>query len=163
MDKSPYARFKPGDPLPGHKIEPTENAKAKLEPGGPLSLNGNFILYDDDGRLQHLDGSVQLCRCGKSKTKPYCDSSHEQEEFLDMGGMHEVSDEFGQHFRGVVRLKCQTDGPVQFDGTITFRNARGQVCTKRKGALCRCGHSSKKPFCDGSHRRVNFTSFVKKD
>jgi CDGSH-type Zn-finger protein len=27
---------------------------------------------------------------------------------------------------------------------------------KRPFALCRCGHSSKKPFCDGTHRTVSF-------
>jgi len=42
------------------------------------------------------------------------------------------------------------------DGESLGWRAGDPVATGDKYALCRCGHSAKKPFCDGSHKRVGF-------
>jgi CDGSH-type Zn-finger protein len=34
----------------------------------------------------------------------------------------------------------------------------GELCQAGRVFLCRCGNSRNKPFCDGSHERVGFTS-----
>jgi|HubBroStandDraft_1064217.scaffolds.fasta_scaffold25552_3 CDGSH-type Zn-finger protein len=40
----------------------------------------------------------------------------------------------------------------------SIENGPNLVLVDGKGnvALCRCGHSENKPFCDGTHKRVNF-------
>lgn len=50
------------------------------------------------------------------------------------------------------------DGPVKIAGPvrITLSDASEQVI-ERDVFLCRCGHSAKKPFCDGSHKREGFS------
>lgn len=55
--------------------------KVFLIDGGPMVLKGNFEIVDAAGsvialsEIQLLNG-VALCRCGKSKTQPFCDGSH---------------------------------------------------------------------------------------
>ena len=57
-----------------------------------------------------------------------------------------------------VKIQITKNGPVLVSGTVEFVDADGNPITaaKQPAALCRCGHSSSKPFCDGSHRRNNF-------
>ena len=45
---------------------------------GSLHVEGDFELYDEEGNKYDLAGrtKVKLCRCGQSKTKPFCDSFH---------------------------------------------------------------------------------------
>ncbi len=44
-------------------------------------------------------------------------------------------------------------GPYLVKGTIQLTDEKGNVVeTKENFALCRCGHSANKPFCDGAHR-----------
>lgn len=54
-------------------------------------------------------------------------------------------------------IKVSSDGPLLVEGTIAITHPDGRV-EERPGkcALCRCGASANKPFCDGSHRRVGF-------
>lgn len=47
-----------------------------FKPGGSLKVKGNFIVKDWDGSILVTEDHVKLCRCGKSKTQPFCDKSH---------------------------------------------------------------------------------------
>lgn len=47
--------------------------------GGSLKVKGNFILKDADGNIIPTGDAIKLCRCGKSKTMPFCDKSHRKE------------------------------------------------------------------------------------
>jgi CDGSH-type Zn-finger protein len=58
------------------------------------------------------------------------------------------------------RIRLRDDGPLVVEGDIEIVDADGNpfsVSSNRPNkALCRCGHSSNRPFCDGSHRHHNF-------
>jgi CDGSH-type Zn-finger protein len=43
-----------------------------------LKIKGKFILKDSEGNVFDLSGRdrISLCRCGQSKTKPFCDDTH---------------------------------------------------------------------------------------
>ncbi|MCZ7575141.1 MAG: CDGSH iron-sulfur domain-containing protein [Ardenticatenaceae bacterium] len=55
-------------------------------------------------------------------------------------------------------IKASKNGPFLISGTATFTDANGNVkeTEGKMFALCRCGQSANKPFCNGSHKRVNF-------
>ncbi len=56
-----------------------------------------------------------------------------------------------------VEMEVIAKGPIICKGTITLTLADGTVETREGNtALCRCGASSNKPLCDGSHRKVDF-------
>lgn len=56
-----------------------------------------------------------------------------------------------------VTIEATPDGPYCVTGTIELRDADGRTLpTKGKTWLCRCGASTKKPFCDGTHSRIGF-------
>lgn len=50
------------------------------------------------------------------------------------------------------------DGPLLVRGRFTLRTQDGELIDPRRDtvALCRCGLSSRKPFCDGTHRSGRF-------
>jgi uncharacterized Fe-S cluster protein YjdI len=49
-------------------------------------------------------------------------------------------------------------GPLILAGEFEIRAPDGTVLLKgQKAALCRCGHSGNKPFCDGAHKASGFT------
>jgi CDGSH-type Zn-finger protein len=55
-------------------------------------------------------------------------------------------------------VACAPNGPLLLEGAFEVKDAAGAVVASGgKVALCRCGQSSRKPFCDGAHRRVGFT------
>ena len=62
---------------------------------GPLQLKGTFRLLDPDGEEYDLAGQriVLLCRCGHSKNKPFCDSSHKEVCFVAAEAAQPVGDD----------------------------------------------------------------------
>ncbi len=58
-----------------------------------------------------------------------------------------------------VTLTLTDNGPYLVEGSVTLLDAEGnQYEVSDTVALCRCGHSSTKPFCDGAHEKTNFAA-----
>ena len=51
-----------------------------------------------------------------------------------------------------------SDGPYVVKDLENLRNRKGPIGTKPTMALCRCGGSANKPFCDGTHAKIGFSS-----
>lgn len=115
--------------------------------GGPIKLTGNITLIDESGEVSHHN-HLSLCRCGASRSKPVCDERHMEIEFLDPARIEQASDCMPLRRPQTVTLTCVKDGPVKFRGYLKIHNRKGQECLTMQGALCRCGRSSRKPFCD---------------
>lgn len=62
-----------------------------------------------------------------------------------------------QQAAAVVVTLCP-DGPLLVRGDVRIEDADGNPVPRRRAtvALCRCGHSAVKPFCDGSHKAAGF-------
>jgi CDGSH-type Zn-finger protein len=123
--------------------------------GGPLQITGNITLVHEDGSVQYAN-HLTLCRCGSSGSKPNCDGRHLEREFLNSGKMTQASEIAASQRPSKVTISCIKDGPITFRGRLRLHNQFGQECVKLRGSLCRCGQSTCKPFCDGSHTRVGF-------
>ncbi len=62
------------------------------------------------------------------------------------------------------KIACLPNGPYYLLNDLTpkvvpnLRDSKGEPCSTVTGvALCRCGGSANKPFCDGTHGRIGFT------
>jgi CDGSH-type Zn-finger protein len=56
-----------------------------------------------------------------------------------------------------VKITALENGPLEVDGTCVVLSSDGTVIKEgAKVYLCRCGHSAKKPMCDGAHKREGF-------
>ncbi len=61
--------------------------------------------------------------------------------------------------RAALGIAPEHDGPYLVTGIETLLNSRGEALAARPAmALCRCGGSANKPFCDGTHARIGFSS-----
>ena len=57
-------------------------------------------------------------------------------------------------------IRCRENGPYVIQGTVRIVNHQGEAFVlptdKPLIALCRCGASGNKPFCDGTHKQTSF-------
>ncbi len=202
------------------KITPIEN--------GPLMVDEPPILKDSDGNTVETKAKAFLCRCGLSKSKPFCDGSHKEAGFSSANDgepkrnralTYEAEVEgvavtvsytpvicshaarcvaLGEgafdpnrkpwvepqqtslaKLRAVVaacpsgalrlavgegpvshsnpspehiQIRTEKNGPYYVENVALTSAFTGAEASTQKYALCRCGLSNLKPFCDGSHR-----------
>ena len=57
-----------------------------------------------------------------------------------------------------VSIVAYPNGPFIVRGNVTFTTPEGEelAADRRTVALCRCGKSVRKPFCDGTHKMIGF-------
>lgn len=141
----------PAEPIPEANV-------VTVAPNGPVYLRGDIELRTLDGESLLTDTRVALCRCGASANKPLCDGAHEDCEFEDDGAVEgdRVTDDSPP--TDSLTVTPMPDGPVMLDGAFEVRGADGERVRGSETALCRCGVSDDKPFCDGSHRTIDFST-----
>jgi CDGSH-type Zn-finger protein len=98
-----------------------------------LSRDGPYLVTVDDlvnSKGERLDGShgIALCRCGASKTKPFCDSSH-----IRIG------------FSGDRRADRSPDGVVDYCGASVVVHFNRLQCSASE----RCAKALPQVFCEG--------------
>ena len=142
---------------------------------GPMIVKGLENFINSDGTRLATRAAMGLCRCGASKNKPFCDGSHIESGFSDEISPDRTQDEVSSYecpsgalsysINGQAQpesdreasISIEKNGPFRITGGITFNAANwGQGASREHYTLCRCGASKNKPFCDGSHVKINF-------
>ena len=58
-----------------------------------------------------------------------------------------------------VKIQALKNGPLLVNGEVEIYDSQGELMREDSQlALCRCGQSARKPFCDGTHAKVGFAS-----
>ena len=123
---------------------------------GPLYVRGDLEVEGASGDMPGVRFRAALCRCGQSKNKPFCDNSHEDAGFKDYGAVGDGGEGFDAP-GGTLEVGRAPNGPLLLTGNFSIVAASGRKAWKgTKAALCRCGHSQNKPFCDGAHKKAGF-------
>ena len=136
---------------------PTFNTVDVVE-DGPVYLRGDITILSSDGEFISKETRVALCRCGASENKPLCDGNHSKAKFADSGAIREVKMKPIEDAEVTsLTIKLAGNGPLLLEGPVTINSADGEISAGgSKAALCRCGASSNKPFCDGTHKAIGF-------
>lgn len=83
----------------------------------------------------------QVSKCPSGALSFYMNGEEENNSTTEVESIVEVSE----------------NGPLLVYGNITVKDSAGNETKKHKvTAFCRCGASSNKPYCDGSHRKIDF-------
>jgi CDGSH-type Zn-finger protein/uncharacterized Fe-S cluster protein YjdI len=120
-----------------------------LEIRGDLSINGSNVMISQETR-------ATICRCGSSNNKPFCDNSHKDSfEAVEVASI----DQSAPPASGKLTITPLPNGPLDLQGGVTILNEAGEILfTGDSTRLCRCGGSTTKPFCDGTHNRIAFVA-----
>ena len=138
----------------GPEERPPQVNQIRLRENGPLAVRAALSL---DG--EEIGFRATLCRCGRSRNKPFCDNSHIEAGFTATGEPATAEGATLDVRDGTLAVRPQKNGPYMVNGNVEVLSGTGRrVTTERALVLCRCGGSSNKPFCDGTHIRIGFKS-----
>ena len=140
----------------GGAEEPAPKANIiTVRENGPLAVHAELSI-----RGEKTGYRATLCRCGASNNKPICDGSHTKAGFTATGEPATKESTLAiTDLVGPVDIAPTPNGPLRLKGAVEIGSGSGRTVQRvTKTFLCRCGHSSDKPFCDGSHAKVGFTA-----
>jgi CDGSH-type Zn-finger protein/uncharacterized Fe-S cluster protein YjdI len=124
----------------------------RVRENGPLAVHGKLAIAGQPPQLR-----ATLCRCGQSQNKPYCDGSHTAAGFTATGEPATKASEPLAARDGEVVITPAENGPLLVSGNVELVSGTGRTLDRcGKTALCRCGGSANKPYCDGTHRKNGF-------
>jgi len=135
---------------------PSAENELRVIPRGPIYAVGDLVIQDAERREIGRSTRVAFCRCGASRNKPYCDGRHALIGFADDGVLGEPKVRAMDEHARELFIRLRPDGPLVLEGRFAIEGADGTTTGGGGGALCRCGGSGNKPFCDGSHRENGF-------
>ena len=144
-----YERLDGGEP---ERAPPVNTVR--LRENGPLAFHADMEIQGHGACYR-----ATLCRCGESHNKPFCDGSHGTANFVASGEPPTVDSEALAERAGRVVVTPNPNGPLQVEGSLEVCSGTGRTLNRtQKTWLCRCGHSQNKPYCDGTHRKIGFTT-----
>jgi methylamine---glutamate N-methyltransferase subunit C len=205
---------------------PAQDPQITASTNGPLIVRNLVEFVGVDGEPIASKDVMALCRCGQSKTRPFCDGTHASVGFEDGndGGLQrddrksykgkaitihdnrgicshaadcterlarvfnhdeqpwinpdnaevdeiiEIIDACpsgalsytidGAEHRDLdqsAEIEIEKHGPYRVKGAVAFEDAPWfNEVSREHYALCRCGHSKNKPFCDGAHWHARY-------
>jgi CDGSH-type Zn-finger protein/uncharacterized Fe-S cluster protein YjdI len=141
----------------GSEEAPGPTNELRVVTDGPIHARGDLLILDAERTPIGREMRAAFCRCGASRNKPYCDGRHADVGFQDSGiiGAPTLRPP-GDEDRTELSVRLRSDGPLVLEGPFVLAGSGGGRAEGVAGALCRCGASKKKPFCDGSHREIGF-------
>lgn len=135
----------------GAQETPSAVNVARVRENGPLAIHADMRI----GGASALRAT--LCRCGASKNKPYCDSSHTAVGFQATGEPVTQPSEPLALRNGNLEVELIKDGPLKISGNLEIVSGTGRTLNRvQQTWLCRCGQSQNKPYCDGTHKKTGF-------
>ncbi|HTT37730.1 MAG TPA: CDGSH iron-sulfur domain-containing protein [Burkholderiales bacterium] len=137
----------------GLQESPPKVNLVRIRENGPLAFHGELELA---GKAAFR---ATLCRCGASRNKPYCDGSHVGAKFTATGEPPTVESQPLAKRDGTVTVTAAKNGPLLVKGNLEVVTGTGRTILRTQStALCRCGGSSNKPYCDGTHAKMGFAA-----
>ncbi|MBV8657405.1 MAG: CDGSH iron-sulfur domain-containing protein [Burkholderiales bacterium] len=126
--------------------------QVRVRENGPLAVHAELHLAGQPDGFR-----ATLCRCGLSKNKPYCDSSHIAGGFTASGEPLTRPSELLPVRNGPLKVDPLRNGPLEVSGSLEVLSGTGRTVDRlTQVRLCRCGQSKNKPFCDNSHIAAGF-------
>lgn len=129
--------------------------------------NGDITVVWQPGKCIHSENCFHgLPNVFKPKEKPWIDTSGatssemmSQVNKCPSGALtaYVNNKESNEEVMSKIKIQVFENGPLRVTGDLEITHKDGSTEVKESAAsFCRCGHSSKKPFCDGSHKKEGF-------
>jgi CDGSH-type Zn-finger protein len=158
IERCPTGALHYHDKTGGSNEAPASINEVTIDEHGPIYIKGDIRVVDMEDQELFKDTRLAFCRCGASFNKPLCDNSHIEASFKadPTYNPERLELEPVESHGGPIKVKLVPNGPFVIEGNYKVVGSESETETKKKMSFCRCGASENKPFCDGSHKPIDF-------